>query len=248
MPESTEMPQPLSRVASSAGLIVDPDTLTRFPELAALAAQAIGAWSNTELMLGNFLAKMLGISARQGITMYAALESFQPQMRALYAAATDFFEAEDKKLFDATMFVIRRAAKERNEFAHGIWGHCPELPDALLLVDAHVLWDWTAKKTEWAAEARERATPPLFDFTFDNSKVFVYKKADFRSAIGRIRKSTRYATLLAQLSPSVPSVAALIRGQLRSVPEIRSALERNSRSQTNGFSALPPLLNTTDVY
>lgn len=181
--------------------------------------------------------------------MYSALDAFQPQMRALDAAAARFFEPDDKDIYDATMIVIRRAASQRHAFAHGIWGICPELPDALLLAKPSDLWHWSAQMTEWATKMRETAYPrATSDFSFDNSRVLVYWEKDFRSSLDRVRKSTRYAVLLAQLVPSIPAVAGSIRRQLCSVPEIRSALDRSNPPRTKQTSALPREPDTTDVY
>jgi hypothetical protein len=246
------MPQPLSRVAPKSGMTIASDALAQRPQLATLMAEVISAWSYTEAILGNFLAKMLGVSAPVGIAMYSALDTFRPQMRALDAAANTAFPAEDKELYSATMTVIRRAAKGRHTFAHNVWGICNDLPDALLLVEASALWEWTPKYTEWAEGIRNdtQLTIPVAPFVneFDNSRVFVYQAEDFLEAISRIRKAAYYVTLLAQLLPSVPAVAVAIRHLLCNEPEIRSALERNSRSRTSNFSALPQPQETTDIY
>lgn len=243
------MPQPLNKVAPNSGVIIDHDAMAQRPELAGLVAQTISAWSLTELMLGNFLAKMLGTSAQKGIAMYSAIDAFQPQMRALDAAASTFFDGEDRRLYETTMRVIRRAARTRHAFAHNIWGVSHQLPDALLLVEPDVIWAWTAECLEWGIRVHSDSTlipkaptPP----DFDNSKVLVYRRVDFEEAIARTRRSTWLATQLAQMEPSIPHVADTIRRLLRGQPEIRSALAKDIRCRTSSLSTSPKAYQITD--
>jgi hypothetical protein len=187
------------------------------------------------------------------MAMYAAMGAFQPQMRALDAAAATAFADSDKDLYDATMFVVRRAAKQRHIFAHNVWATCPELPEALLLVEPSVLWQWVAAVSAYQLEQLKQpkgaATPmPLSVYQFDNSKVAVYRAEDFQNTIARINRAALYVTWLSFLTPHPGPEGDSIRRLLRSETEIRSALDRSSRDQTKQLSALPPMRVTTDVY
>jgi hypothetical protein len=154
-------PQPLNTITQNAEIAVSPDALAQRPVLAALIAEAIGAWSQTEMTLGILLARMLGANARPAMVMYSALESFQPQMRALDAVSRSILVGDDLELFSATLIVIRRAAHQRHLLGHSVWAFAPQLPHDLLLIDPKDMWGWSATVFEWADAMRTTPPPSL---------------------------------------------------------------------------------------
>ena len=243
-------PQPLNTITQNAEIAVSPDALAQRPVLAALIAEAIGAWSQTEMTLGILLARMLGANARPAMVMYSALESFQPQMRALDAVSRSILVGDDLELFSATLIVIRRAAHQRHLLGHSVWAFAPQLPHDLLLIDPKDMWGWSATVFEWADAMRTTPPPrppmPKAISALDHGKVLVFSEGDLKSIVQRLRRAHGYAGLLSLLisrSETIDSTRRLLRNE----PEIRSALDRN-RSQTNRFSALPEPRQTTDVY
>jgi hypothetical protein len=115
------------------------------------------------------------------------------------------------ELFTKTAKAVKAVEKERNEFAHQLWGISDDLPDALLLVDAeyrlkHLL--------EIGALMRQRvidiaqttlaptiqALPPLALLAaLDPSKIYVYRKSDLERSRDRASGMHRFIHSFASL-------------------------------------------------
>lgn len=96
---------------------------------------ALSAQVDHELSL--LLVRIIGASERAALAMFDELDSQRTQLRLLKAAAKAKLGAgsEQYRVFQAVLKTAEVAQADRHRLAHWIWGHCPELPDALLLAD-----------------------------------------------------------------------------------------------------------------
>lgn len=96
-------------------------------------------------------------------------------MKLLKAATESELEKPHCDIFDAiiTLFV-KPAIRDRDKFAHWVWGYAPELPDALLLMEPR-------EKTPLHAAALNPPSPIEWDY----SKIFVVKKDGLSRALHR---------------------------------------------------------------
>jgi hypothetical protein len=130
------MPQPLSKVRTSKfsrwGTIV----MRSRPQLALLVVEIVAAWAETEAQLVQLLSTLLKSEKAVGMSMYLNVSGAEARRAMLDGAAEKSLSAEDHALYSKTMKAIRPVRNRRNEFAHGIWGNCDELPEALLWAKA----------------------------------------------------------------------------------------------------------------
>jgi hypothetical protein len=133
------MPQPLSKVKSIKFSIWGTIAMSERPLLALAITQVIAAWAETELRLAGLLAIFLKSEMPTGMSMYLNLTSAESRRAVLNGAAQKALTAEKYELYSKTMRAIKPVRDRRNEFAHGIWGFCHELPDALLWVNQNIV-------------------------------------------------------------------------------------------------------------
>lgn len=221
--------------------------------MAAWVAQTIATWSEVEVALGHVLARLLGAEAGTVAAMHAALNGFEPRADSLEAAARVRLPPDDADLFQATMSVIRRAAVRRHEFAHRLWGHCAELPEALLLVDPKDYW----RPAGIIHEAVTRLDPDSWHRdvgvpgVINPEHVMVYRYSDVVDAQKEVQMAIHYANCLSIMAIPVhlPQEAhAELRHRLLYKPQIRSALDKLRRGSGPRQEALPPPRRTSDVY
>jgi len=159
------MPQPLSRVISNPGVIIGnagDRPLSRHPDLAVLAIEALASWSNVEAFLLRLFIDLFGGHGSLAADVFLSLEGQSAKNAAIAAAATSALSArpDELRVLRAILAIAKTNEKDRNKLAHWTWGECPTLPDAVLLVDPRSSID-----------------------NLDLSKVFVYRAADFNTII-----------------------------------------------------------------
>ena len=160
------MPQPLSRVLPNAGVVfgnAGDRPLTRHPELAVLAIEAIASWSNVEGFMLRLFMQLLGGNESLAASVFLALENQSSKTSAINAAAATTLSDRPAELavLRAILAIAKSNEKDRNKLAHWTWGDSPEIPDGLLLVD-----------------------PRASLGQLDRSEVYVYRAADFQRIIG----------------------------------------------------------------
>lgn len=134
------MPQPLSRVAPDASVMLGnahDRPLTRHPDLAVLAAEAIASWSNVESFMLRLFVELFGGHGSLAAEVFLSLDGQSAKSAAINAAASSVLMQREKELsvLRAIMAIAKTNEKERNKLAHWTWGDSPNLPNAVLLVD-----------------------------------------------------------------------------------------------------------------
>lgn len=161
------MPQPLSSFPKTGAVMlaaINDRPLSRHPELAVLAMEAIASWSMVESFMLNLFIELMGGPKALAAEMYLAFDIQSAKTKAILVAANSKFKDEPQKLalLTALLGLGKTNQKHRDKLAHHVWGYWSAMPDALLLVDPKDC---------------------LMGSDFDDSKVFVYRAPDFKGII-----------------------------------------------------------------
>jgi hypothetical protein len=229
--EDVGPPQLLSRIKPQASISLGPGFLAMRPQLAAIVTEIIALGSEIDLQRGRYLAALLGSNQMVGVAIFLAITSAVTRRDTLDAASKSILNDLEYELFTRTARAVKAVEKERNAFAHQLWGISDDLPDALLLVDAeyrlkHLL--------EIGALTRQRvidiaqntlaptiqALPPLALLAaLDPSKIYVYRKSDLERSRDRASGMHRFIHSFASL-PNFPPGPARDRLRLQLLAEL----------------------------
>jgi hypothetical protein len=159
------MPQPLSRVAPNANILLGnagDRPIARHPDLAILAMEALVSWCNVEGFMLQLFVELFGGHGALAVEVFLSLQNQSAKSAAIDAAAQKVLGArvDELRVLRAILAIAKTNEKERNKLAHWTWGDSPEIPDGLLLVD-----------------------PRAIIGDYDRASVFVYKPQDFVSII-----------------------------------------------------------------
>src|SRR5262245_32958359 len=121
------LPQPLSRVLSNASVILGnagDRPITRHPELAVLAIEAIASWSNVESFMLRLFMQLLGGNESLAASVFLSLESQSAKTSAIKAASTSSLDDRPAELevLNAILAIAKANEKDRNKLAHWTWG------------------------------------------------------------------------------------------------------------------------------
>jgi|GEM_PF-1322985 len=232
------MPQPVSSVRPQGctvfiGNNIDNPSDHR-PALALLAIKVLAEWSILESFINGLFVMMLGANPRPAAAMYVALAGGAAQ-RAAFEAVADLalIDQQEKDVFAAISHLIRRSAKGRNKIAHWIWGHSPEIPDAVLLCDPVVLLEHRVAAT---AEAEN---PTGKDIPFPNNEIFAFFDTDFKDMSANIQllmgMVSTFRFLVNRHHPANTGGAQL--QQLLQQPQIRSFVDDLNKRRQNAQAA-----------
>ena len=172
------MPQPLSRVSSTASIALGnagDRPLAKHPDLALLALEAIASWSNVESFMLHLFIELFGGQGSLAADVFLALDGQAAKSAAIASAANSVLSSrpDELKVLQAIMAIAKTNEKDRNKLAHWTWGESPDLPDALLLVD-----------------------PRAYIGDLDRSEVYVYKANDFTNIVLANNRLCGYGLLL----------------------------------------------------
>jgi hypothetical protein len=176
------MPQPLSRVKPDAEIAVGPQALTIFPQFNAQIVRVIAQWAHIDGDLANIFANLMRSDVEIGTAIYQAFHSLQTRQVALFKAA-EFLPEWQRMILRAIWRGTEPSRNQRDRFAHHVWGHSRDIPDALLLMDSRVVVD---RNVSWRQRTAIPNDPGRFLVApkdFDRDKVFVYRKPDFDRAV-----------------------------------------------------------------
>jgi hypothetical protein len=209
------MPQPLSKVKPDAGFtvgILGARALSRRPQLAVLAAEAIGSWSEVESFMLRLFVRLLGGDAAIAGRIYLALEIQSAKNIAIVEAVNAVPDVKLQNVIRAAIAIAKTRQKARDKLAHHTWGFSDDLPEGLLLIGPKA-------------------------FVVEGSgidEIFVYREKDFLDIIEANERLSRYFQQLIWIIGSHPvSADGQLFAQLSSQPEIAERLRRlEERSPT----------------
>jgi hypothetical protein len=174
------------------------NVLTEAPELGALVAATITAWTMTEAHMGRLFGSLIGIKQPMTMSMYSAIRSFEVQRDLIKTASVERLPKRYAIAVTAGMSVVQKFYKTRNEFAHWIWGAStdPELK-ALLLVDPKYFWKLHIEQHQWWNDKRRKgAIERVGPFAFMKGKpeisrddIWVYRLSDLQQKRREIERA-----------------------------------------------------------
>lgn len=214
------MPQPLNRVCSTPGLLrITDEAHAQRPELAVLAMTLIAAWSRVELQCSYIFALSIDAQHERAAKLLNACESAGARLSLIRTAVQDRLGDEAFALFSDIMKIGTAAKNARNDLAHGLWGCCKALPDALLLVDARYFAQHGAGAADrFSKSLAKGATEHFKSVPLDHGKIYVYRKNDFEALIKQTRQTVESLKRFQALFPGFGGI---------SVDQVRSWLRRN---------------------
>jgi hypothetical protein len=139
------MPQPLSKVRRVAAIDLEVSSIMEEPELAAFIGYIIDACSILDAKMAESLAELMGTKAEFGVAIHYAIVSGPAHTEVLKAVAEKALSGRRRELLQALVELARKAMKSRHLMAHGLWGHSPDIPKALLLIPPEVEVDLRAR-------------------------------------------------------------------------------------------------------
>jgi hypothetical protein len=261
------MPQPLSRISPDATVTLWPSVDSRVVYVLASSIIALSAQVDHELSL--LLVRIIGADARPALAMFDELDSPRAQLRLLGAAARAHLGPGTKqhRVFKAVLKSAEVAQAERHKVAHWIWGHCPELPGALLLADPRAVRTQTIELTRML-EKRKNALVYVLQtddeqgkqddialsklYAADKESILVYRDGDLSRSIRDLSEALtalhyfRYflnPIAVNKLAPSNPELVDLetSEGALRRLNSLRLFREAyGPEIDSNDPSTIPP--------
>jgi hypothetical protein len=215
--------QPLSRVRPGAMCNWGaPDNMTTHPKVAVRIAECIAECADIETMLGLLLALLLDTNAKAALAMYGSVENRAVQRRMMLAAAEANLPSSHFDLLSVTLSAsVSPVMKERDKLAHWIWGHSPELPEALLLTEPD-----EKMSLHYAAIHRKITGAP--ESPFNPANIFVVKEDDLLRLASRLRKAKEHITyfMATVWKENTPQKRDEFLQKLSNEPQIREALAR----------------------
>jgi hypothetical protein len=218
--------QPLHRINAKANVAFGMDsTMKERPDVSVLVADFIAHWTNLESMFPLSLALILDADQKATLAMYGSLENRAAQSRMLLAGAKAKLDNLHYGVLEAILAIyIRPLMKERDRFAHWVWGYSPDILDGLLLMEPN-------HRAALHAAAINPPSPIAWDF----SKIFVLRKSDIERSLERLREAhdiyARFVSTNWKINP--PELRAQWTQRLSNEPPIREFLDRQNRAHKN---------------
>ena len=242
-----DMPQPLSTLTPETlpggGVKVvgfGQDALGDRPMLAAKVMRVIGICSFIDQQLYKIMANFIKADFEMVTAMMLALSGAEAKRAAMNAAALTALSEDDYCLYMAVLEATTPPRKQRNKYAHHLWGTANYIPDGLLLIDPQ---EFARRDAKYLAEHKAyrddvdayraqqtRSTPrptPPSPGSFDYTQIFVYRESDLDRDVRDALKAAELISLMG-LALSDHPVAAETRSKLFAEPLVQRALEPKS--------------------
>ena len=221
-------PQPLAMVRPNGQIILGQGELSQHPKYAALVMAVIEQWANAENIISQMVARFLSADFNVVMAMLQALTS-TGRRAALIGAAQEALSTDDFNLFRAVMKATKPSRDRRNDFAHHIWGVCPQIPDAMLLADPKVVDDLTIQlQTRIQRLTRSTPSPPQDLPEIDRMHIYVYRDRDLIEEVEAAHRAYGYIHSLNLALGSQGPVRDAMQTELLRQPPIQQALEHLS--------------------
>lgn len=228
-------PQPLSKVNPKArpaftrrGLPISPHS-----DLNEMVLTVISTASGGEQSWGLIFVSLLHANPVPSYAMYSGLDSASARKAILMAAAEAVLSAEDFMWLRALQKAVGPAFSVRHKFAHQIWSHSPDVPDALLLIDpGMMLEDITWSLEGFHQKARGEPTSPKQ--MIDPTRIMVWSRKALEGAVEDITLTCNAISSMRQMlvgRQTPPSLTDQGRSTLLKWPRFAQAL-RHIQSKT----------------
>lgn len=229
------MPHPLASLGREVGYHLGNswDSPSRHrPELSLMAMSVVAEWSLLENFVNTLFVSMLGSDAPGGAAIFATIRNQAGQRDAINAVAETHIANRDlRDAILAALDVYKGASKTRNRLVHWIWGHSPELPDAVLLANPVTR---TALSANRQRAVHDRNVDEIMRGDADLAGIFIYERQDFEAASQSIQRAI---TLVALARMTVSRLHAPYMmfdqelSQLLAEPEIQRGVDRLRRDR-----------------
>jgi len=223
-------PQPLSRVKVKCQIRFEWDSLSSQPLLATQVAHVISIWSYADVIIAQILAGFLRADHYIVMAMFQAIASAEARRDVLHAAAKEALSGEDHLLFTAVMRVTAASRRRRNEFAHHVWGRCPEIPDTALLAPPNVVGNMllTPKVPSGESQDEKLKQAEKIAASLDRSQILVYREKDLFEEAVSANDAAKNINCLAHVLTGTPWRDEM-RSELLKQSEIQQQLEKFSK-------------------
>lgn len=216
-------PQPLSSFPQARDVNFRIKVLDAQPELALKVMDVINTWAHIDYLATLITAKVLRADFKVVASMLVALTSADARRNAINAAIANGLP-EEAELFQAIQKAIKPSRQRRNDFAHHLWGTCPQIPDALLLADPR---DISMRYAEYL-EAEKAGTLSSENTMFaEHSKIMVYRERDLNEEAQSARQASKFMMKFFILAEG-QAASDEMRCKLLSDPRIQQALQPQS--------------------
>jgi hypothetical protein len=146
MPRQPLLPILCRTRTAGAQIQVGTHALGQRPELEALIANCLMAWSPMEAEMALLLAHLLGVPGSGAVlAVFHSLRRSALQREVILKAARVTLESADRELLSAILNVHKSIETERNALAHGHFGIYTNLPDGLIWMETKVYVDYKAR-------------------------------------------------------------------------------------------------------
>ena len=143
------MPQPFSKHKTPRGAGFSHALLKTYPELSAIALEAIVSWTDVEVqMLRVYLALLNSPDDFHAATGYLAIEGRSAKTRMVDAVAKEKLSDEKYKLFTVILRDAKSSQTQRDKLAHWSWGVSEDIPDAFVLSNPKYMWTHLKRNSE----------------------------------------------------------------------------------------------------
>jgi len=205
---------PVSQLMLLRALI---DRLVASPSKEGSTAKIIGTSSQIYIQFGTLVACLLGAKSPPVADMLQTMRG-EAQVKALNALA--------RHHLDALISIFHLTQQTRHNFAHHIWGTCPELPDALILVNPKHAVEWHTNIV--LNEHGVKNLPVGLGLPRDEIKA--YRESDLVKILDEMTElDLLFSTFSQHFIPHLQHIDVL--GHLRANPKVQTALKEQTRQR-----------------
>jgi BarA-like signal transduction histidine kinase len=217
------------------------DVMIRRPKVAVKIAQYIAEWTETETLMGIFLALLLHAHEDAVIAIYSGVENRASQLKIIKSATQSMLPQDHFDVISVFMTTdIKPAMTYRDKLAHWCWGLSDELPDALLMRQPSDKLANLLGAVRQQSEGRRLVEIPI---KYDT--IYVLTEPDLDRALSNLAKT--HGLLLIAIGSvwqiNAPELRASLLRQLADKPQIRSGLDRlaaNRKKTPEAQQSSPP--------
>lgn len=177
------------------------EMLERRPAAAQIVARALAVWTYAEMESARILARLLEANTNAAASVYLTLQNARARQDVLKAAAKSVLSEQDYALLEALLLMKSNLEKERNAFAHGVFGICAKIPEGVVCCETsdYIKFNVENDLNGLTSEARQGF----------HKKCYVYELADLEKVAQDLEDLHQQLSFFAgYLLPSTPDFKA----------------------------------------